>query len=174
MYFSFYPKVAYKVDDFDYVKAIDITSAATIKAYINTYRGIGYNPYIVKDGERPDSISYKIYGSERYDWIIMMVNNISNVYDQWPKSSEDFREFIILKYGTLEYAINTTKSYYDSLKNEIDVTTYNSLDPAQRTIQTYYEYEIDKNEAKAAIKILNPSLLLKVESDIKQLLKAST
>lgn len=173
MYFSLYPKVAYKIDDFDYVKAIDITSATKIKKYLSDYRGISYNPYIIKNGERPDRVSYVVYGSEKYDWLILMINEISNVYEEWPKSSEDLREYIETKYGTLEYSTDTIKTYYDSLNNEIDVTTYNSLSPTERSSESYYQYEIKENDRKSAIKLLNPGLIIRVESDIRQLLKAS-
>jgi hypothetical protein len=53
--FQYYPKVAYKVDNVDYIKAIDITTSIKIKDFFKTYRGISFTPYVVKDGERPGS-----------------------------------------------------------------------------------------------------------------------
>lgn len=171
MYFSLYPKVAYKIDDFDYVKAIDITSATKIKKYISDYRQIAYNPYIVKNGERPDRVSYKIYGSEKYDWLVLMINDVSNVYEEWPKSSEDLLEYTQLKYGTLEYATDNIKSYFDSLGNEIDLTTYNSLSESERSSESFYQYEVKENDRKSIIKILKPSFLVKIESDLRLILR---
>jgi hypothetical protein len=57
--FTYYPKIAYKIDDHNYLRAIDINLVAKIKDYISNYRGIAYAPYIVGDGESPDFISYK-------------------------------------------------------------------------------------------------------------------
>ena len=76
--FQFYPKVAYKVDNVDYIKAIDITTSIKIKDFFKTYRGISFNPYVVKDGERPDYVSFKAYGTPMYDWIVLLVNEIYN------------------------------------------------------------------------------------------------
>lgn len=171
MYFTLYPKVAYKVDDYDYVKAIDITSSTKIKNYIKSYRGIQYSPYIVKDGQRPDYVAYKVYGSEKYDWLVLLVNDITNIYEEWPKSSQDFSEYIEMKYGSIDYATTTIKSYKDSLGNVIDQTTYNSLSQDQRSSESYYEYELKLNENKAKIKLLSPALLITVESDIRQMMK---
>lgn len=170
MYFSFYPKIAYKIDDYDYLKAIDITNAIVIKNYIKNYRGIRYVPYIILDGERPDNVSKKQYGDERYAWIILLTNDIISIYDEWPKNSKEMIEFIEEKYDSINYATSTIKSYYDSRKNEIDITTYNSLSVDARSFQTYYDYEVKLNDAKSKIKIISASLINQIESDIKKAL----
>lgn len=173
MYFSFYPKVAYKLDDFDYVKSIDISSSIKIKNFLKAYKGILYNPYVIKNGERPEHVAYKVYGSEKYDWVILLGNDIHSIYEDWPKSSEDFIEYIELKYGSLEYATNNIKTYYDIYNNVIDLTTYNSLEPGLRSSETYYQYEMQKNDQKALIKIISPSLLITIEGNIRDILRGS-
>ncbi|GAH23493.1 unnamed protein product, partial [marine sediment metagenome] len=35
-----------------------------------------YNEYYVKNGERPDQISYEKYGTEAFYWVILQVNDI--------------------------------------------------------------------------------------------------
>ena len=170
MYFSLYPKVAYKVDDFDYLKSIDITSAITLKNYIKNYNGIQYNPYIIKDGERPDNVSKRFYGDTKYAWIILLVNEIFSIYDDWPRGSRELNDYIEQKYGSLEYAATTVKTYYDSLGNPIDQTTYNSLDTSSRSSETFYEYEMKLNDAKSRIKIVSPAFIISIETDLRSLL----
>ena len=51
--FTLYPKVSYKIDDYNYIRAVDITQSIKIKKFLKDYRGISYQPYNVKDGERP-------------------------------------------------------------------------------------------------------------------------
>ena len=49
--FAYYPKIAYKIDDYNYLKAIDINVVSKLKDYITQYRSIGYTPYVVQDGD---------------------------------------------------------------------------------------------------------------------------
>ena len=54
---------------------------------------------IVGDG-RPEQVAQKLYGDPRFDWVILIANNITKVRDQWPLSENDFRKFILDKYKT--------------------------------------------------------------------------
>jgi len=168
--FAYYPKIAYKIDDYNYLKAIDINVVSKVKDYISQYRSIGYTPYVVQDGESPDYISYKFYGNPGYDWIIMLTNNVHSIYDDWPRNSETFKEYIIYKYGSLQNAMATTKYYYDADRNIIDVLEYTSLAANNRSLETVYEYELELNTNKSKIKILNRSSINAVESGLRSIL----
>lgn len=58
--------------------------------------------YSIGDNERPDQIAEKLYGNPEYDWIILVANNIINLYDQWPLSQSQFNEYLNKKYGSEE------------------------------------------------------------------------
>jgi len=168
--FTYYPKIAYKVDDYNFLKAIDINVVTKLKDFLTQYRGISYQPYVVADGESPDFISYKFYEDPGYDWIIMLTNNVHSIYDDWPRNSETFKEYIIYKYGSLENAMSTTKNYYDADRNIIDVQEYTSLPSNRRSLETVYEYELQLNINKSRIKILNRSAINAVESGLRSIL----
>ena len=168
--FTYYPKIAYKIDDYNYLKSIDINVVSKVKDYITQYRSIGYTPYVVQDGESPDYISYKFYGNPGYDWIIMLTNNVHSMYDDWPRNSETFKQYITEKYGSLETALSTTKYYYDSNRNIIDVLEYTSLSSNSRSLETVYEYELELNTSKSRIKILNPNMISTLESGLRSIL----
>ena len=168
--FAYYPKIAYKIDDYNYLKAIDINVVSKVKDYITQYRSIGYTPYVVQDGESPDYISYKFYGNPGYDWIIMLTNNVHSMYDDWPRNSETFKQYITEKYGSLDTALATTKYYYDSNRNIIDVLEYTSLPSNSRSLETLYEYELELNTSKSRIKILNPNMISTLESGLRSIL----
>jgi len=168
--FAYYPKIAYKIDDYNYLKAIDINVVSKVKDYISQYRSIGYTPYVVQDGESPDYISYKFYGNPGYDWIIMLTNNVHSIYDDWPRNSDTFKQYIIEKYGSLQNAMSTTKYYYDSNRNIIDVIEYTSLPSNSRSLETVYEYELELNTNKSIIKILNKGTINSVESGLRSIL----
>jgi hypothetical protein len=169
--YTFYPKITYKVDDYDSLTAIDITSSLKIKDYLKSYRGLLYTPYIVQDGERPDYVSYKLYGSTDYDWIILLANDIHSLYDDWPKNSVDLELYIIEKYGSLTSAMSNVKYYYNASGDIIDQTTYNSLASASRTSETQYEYELRVNSNKSKIRVIRKNLINAITSDLNSITK---
>ena len=168
--FTQYPKIAYKVDDYNFLKAIDITVVSKIKNYLTDYRGISFSPYVVEDGEKPDFISFEFYDNPGYDWIILLSNNVHSIYDEWPRSSAAFREYIIEKYGSTTNAMSTVKYYYDAYDNIIDVQEYTSLSAANRRSETVYEWELELNIDKSKIKMINKSLISGIETGLRSIL----
>ena len=60
---------------------------------------MSFTKYKIVGDERPDEVSYKIYGDEDLDWVILLANNIINVRDEWPMSQGDFNNYLSEKYG---------------------------------------------------------------------------
>ena len=168
--FTLYPKIAYKVNEYDYLRSIDITQSAKIKSFLKDYRGISYNPYTVKDGERPDYIAYKFYGDSNLDWVILLSNEIYNIYDEWPRNSTDFEQYLIEKYGSISTTLTTVKYYYNASKDIIDLTTYNSLSASAKSSETIYEYELRANNNKSKIKLIRSGIIGAIQSELKSLL----
>lgn len=54
--------------------------------------------YFVLDGETPEMISYKLYDSATYHWVILIANNITDPREEWPVKNELVIEKIYLKY----------------------------------------------------------------------------
>lgn len=75
-----------------------------------------FQPYTVKEGERPEDIAYHYYGSTDYTWLVYLANNIIDPYTQWPLSEENFNRFLIDKYT--EKSGRTGYEVVDWLKNE--------------------------------------------------------
>jgi hypothetical protein len=167
--FTYYPKVAYKIDDFNSLRAIDITVASKIKDYTKVYKNISYNPYVIQDGETPDYVAYKLYDNPGYDWVVLLANDIKSVYDDWPKSSVTFNNFIIEKYGSLTASMSTVKYYYDSEGDIIDLTTYTATPSTSRSSESVYEWELRKNTNTSKIKLINKASLGALESSIRNL-----
>ena len=134
------------------------------------YRGISYNPYTVKDGERPDYIAYKFYGDSNLDWVILLSNEIYNIYDEWPRNNVDLEQYLIEKYGSIATTLSTVKYYYNASKDIIDETTYNALSVSQRSSETIYEYELRANNNKSKIKLIRPNIIGGIQSELKSLL----
>jgi hypothetical protein len=58
--------------------------------------------YFITQDERPEEIAEKIYKDPELDWVILTINNIINVQDQWPLSLDSFNKYMLDKYGSEE------------------------------------------------------------------------
>ncbi len=61
-----------------------------------------FEKYSIIGDERPDTIAEKVYKDSTLDWIVLLSNNIINVYDEWPMSQEAFDKYLLEKYGSYE------------------------------------------------------------------------
>lgn len=64
-----------------------------------------YSPMTIRNGERPDQISKRIYGDESYYWLILQVNEIIDVHNEWPLSNYELDRYILKKYGGYEKSV---------------------------------------------------------------------
>lgn len=55
--------------------------------------------YDIRDGETPEKVSEKFYGTPQYHWVIMLLNERFDVLDDWPMTSVQFERFMETKYG---------------------------------------------------------------------------
>jgi hypothetical protein len=58
-----------------------------------------FDSYDVRDGERPEDVAFKWFGDAELHWVILMTNNVTDRYYQWPMSQPQFSEFLTDKYG---------------------------------------------------------------------------
>ena len=60
---------------------------------------LGFEQITVQNNERPDQVAQRIYGSTDYDWVVLLCNNIVNIYDEWPLSEDQLFNVITKRYG---------------------------------------------------------------------------
>ena len=123
-----------------------------------------YDTYDVPSGERPEDTAFKHFGSSQYHWIILLTNNITDVYYDWPMSDQTFEEFIKDKYSNPD-AIHhyektqssgpTTGSGPDDYSHKIEV---NSTETGAQSVSNR-EYEQRLQDEKRSINLLNPTYL---------------
>ena len=58
-----------------------------------------FDTYDVKNGEKPEDIAYKWFGDAQLHWVILMTNDVTDRYYQWPMNDAQFEEFIADKYS---------------------------------------------------------------------------
>lgn len=98
MYFSNFPTTYYEFNDDIKRKVVDLTAFSKLGTSLLDDVTF-YSFYDIQDGERPDQVSQKLYGSPEYYWTFFLLNaNIKNVYDDWPRSSIELQEYLTVKY----------------------------------------------------------------------------
>jgi len=172
--YSFYPKIKYQINPFTELKVVDITISTKIKQALKNYNAIAITPYTVQNGDRPDAVSYFLYGTPYYEYILLMVNNIENIYDQWPKDDSTFENYIIEKYGSVTAARNEFKFYYTSDGDIVSEQYWQTLPGTTKYRETFYEYETRLNDEKARIRILELPYIVRFESDLQEILSQRT
>ena len=146
-----------------------------------------YYPYFVKEGERPDIISHAEYGNIGYAYLIMLVNDIQDPNFDWPLNSQVFEKYIINKYGSVTIALSGVKNYFQIIRAEVartgtservpevkfavDETTFNALGAANRTTLSDYDHEVELNDAKREIRLINPNFIKDIDFQVKHSLK---
>jgi hypothetical protein len=114
-------------------------------------------PYIVVEGDTPEIVSYKFYGTPLYHWVVLIVNDIVNPREEWPVSEKQLLEKIALQYpgqnrnDIYEYR-ETTYGYVVDYDENLEASE--EIYPV-----TIYDYEVEKNEAKRNIKMLDPNFI---------------
>lgn len=176
-YFKDFPTTTYLG-----ARATDITRAYKVLESVS-FRGAIYYPYQVKDHDTPDSIAHKYYGDPTLDWVIFVVNDIVDPLFQWPMGYDDLSRRIRSEYGSLQLAQSQVHHYERILSPAtrlddgtivpertlvVDQATYASLPANERRSVSKYDHEVNLNEERRRIRILDkrhlPTLLSHVRA----------
>lgn len=166
MFFKAMPKIAYKANN-KTILTKDIFRRVGLDRKINSKLAV--NAYYVKDGETPEMIANNFYSTPKYHWVILSVNEIVNVNEEWPKNQSLLFEYTESKYGQG----NALKDHHYRLVSNKEIIV--DYDPAAITAGTIeavsnLDYEISENESKRQIFILKPEFLAQFVTSYKSLM----
>ena len=114
-YFKHLPDILYqsplshKNSSGDYIAIKNIFRRTKLKDYLQGSVSV-FNKYIIEDGERPDTISELLYGSSRYDFVVVLTAGITNINHQWPVQDFQVYNVALNKYGS-ETKMNEVHHY---------------------------------------------------------------
>jgi len=98
-YFSRFPLMAYDVKGkSDYKLVKNILKRVKLRASVKNGLML-FDKYDVVAGENPEDIAFKYYGDANFHWVILMTNNITDRFYQWPLTQPQFDNFLTDKYG---------------------------------------------------------------------------
>jgi len=154
----------YDADSGQFVPLVMTDITANLRPTIDMIQGLGtYLPYEIKDGQTPWIVSELYYGSPYYDFLIMIANNIFDYTLDWPMSLSQVNAYVIQKYGAgNQYA---THHYTTPDGSLIVDSTYPGALPVDN-----YTYEMNVNDAKRQIVLIDPVYLPTIKKQMTTLL----
>ena len=173
MYFTKFPYIIYDSvgnGEFKIVTNLLRRVAIRSKIKVNT---LFFDTYDVKEGETPEMIAHKLYGDSELHWIVLLVNNVTERYHQWPKNNNQFLAYINDKYSNVDathhYEISQTSG---DTTIKIDIGTDNTDYPAA-SIVTNFEYEEELQNKKRKIRLLDIAYIDRFVSEYEKLMEES-
>tara|TARA_Y100001938_G_scaffold131104_1_gene187805 strand:- start:175 stop:717 length:543 start_codon:yes stop_codon:yes gene_type:complete len=98
-YFSRFPNMVYDMNnDGNYKLLPDILRRVKSRTAVKSGRLL-FDQYDVKNGENPEDVAFKYYGDAQLHWVVLMVNEVTDRFYQWPMSQQQFDKFLTDKYG---------------------------------------------------------------------------
>ena len=151
-YFQHFPKIIYDpISNGDNAKLVtNILKRVRMRANMKK-NVVMLDQYDIQENETPEIVADRHHGSPYYHWVVMILNDISDIHHDWPKSTRQLQKYVSLKYSVTQlsevhhYEIPQT-SGDTTIKLEVENTTYPSA-----SIVTNYEYETALNEEKRSI-----------------------
>lgn len=132
-----------------------------------------FDEYLIENGERPEDIAFKLYKNPFYNWVVLVVNDITNFHEQWPKSSSQLQEYCTSKYtnpeATKDYITSEVKmgnniivpagkvvpsTFQVVYFNGSNIVTANPVYP-----RTFYQFEEEVNSKKERIQLIKPDFV---------------
>ena len=128
----------------------------------------------VGDGERPEDVATRLYSNPFYNWTILIINDITDYYAQWPRSVTQLQDFVNQKYDNAQATKHHVTTEVKDANNNIivpagkivasnfQVAYYNgsttvTANPVVSVSNAMYETEL--NSKKQAIQVVKPDLI---------------
>ena len=175
------------------IKDVDIKiTVKDVTQNINTRKRILksitlFDYYDVLDTDTPESLANQFYGSSNLHWIIMLMNDKTDYVNDFPMSSQQVYSYAIDKYGADK--LSDVHHYEDAVGNVRDQYEYQRNDFGSIIIKPEYqganivyvpvfkevlglsavsnlEYEMNFNEAKRRIKVIQATALQPILSQL--------
>jgi hypothetical protein len=165
-YFTEFPIIEYQG-----VVARDLTRRSRVREKLLNDPYV-FLPYTVREGEKPETIAQLYYGSVNDTWLVLLANNITDPYHQWPLDTKEFNDAFISKYSIISKreGFNVIRWGQDNTRTD-NIVYYYVKDEITDRIKRYsvetsplpfgskavrvYDYENQINENKREISLID-------------------
>ena len=190
-YFREIPNLRYpsflqeKSSSLDYVDAKNLFRRTKLRDDLQNNFTI-FDKYEIIEGMRPDNVAQELYGSDQFDWVVLIVAGINNVRNEWPLSNRDLYNYVHDKYGTslnlnrffetIEVKDNNGRVILPKGKVVDQNFTIPKPGTPNATINpvvgiSNFEYETRLNDEKRTIFVLRLNYLQEFVNDFRDLMK---
>ena len=188
-YFRYFPKIAYDVrgveNNEQYDAITNLLSRVLVKCHgwadidgsaHEALVGIcHYQKYLLRDGDRPDTLADQFYDDSELHWLIMYANglSISNPWYDWPMPHGILSKFITKKYPDNEYSTHhyeDANEYIVDYQNQTGAVAEISTAASGATAVTNFVYEERLNDSKRTIRVMERQYIDLVIDEFKRLL----
>ena len=163
-YFNRFPMMVYDIKNNNNYKLLPDILRRVKQRNVSASGQFIFDTYDVRNGEKPEDIAYKWFGDAQLHWVILMTNNVTNRYYDWPMNSVQFQAMLEDKYdnpdGIHHYEITQDSGRTSgqgpndySYKVEVNSDTTNASSISNR------EYEEREQDKKRSIRLLNQKFL---------------
>ena len=142
-----------------------------------------FETYIISDGETPSSIAGRFFDDPYMDWVLLLANNITDMYDEWPMTIPSLQTLCAEKYDDPDalHHHETQEVLYNDvvfMKKGVEVnSTFRTVLPDGTTKSevdsvypvSNYEYEYDLNEKKRMIRVPGPTMVDLITNEFEDL-----
>jgi len=162
--------------NFDGVMVTNILTSIMLK--INTLQySVNYQKYTLTDGETPQMVSFNLYNTTDFYWVILLLNKVVDPIEDWLMTTRELQKYCKDKYGDdvekVNHFINLTTNRrideYDSLHYlwmiDNNMTLPNHISPISN-----FQYENTKNEKHRNILVVNPEYIQDVAEEFYNLM----
>ena len=95
-YFSKFPRIAITLNNKPYIVQDFLRRVSLSEEF--TRNSAVLEDYFVRDGETPELVSNIIYGNPLYHWVILLINEIVDVRNEWPILDSKVTDLVYQKY----------------------------------------------------------------------------
>ena len=173
MYFSKFPYIVYdSVGNGEFKIVTNLLRRVAVRSKIRANTSF-FDTYDVKEGETPEMVAHKLYGDPELHWVVLLINNVTERYHQWPKNTNQFLAYINDKYSN----VDATHHYEISQVSgdttiKIDIGTDNTGHSGASAV-TNFEYEEALEDKKRSIRLLDPSYIGPFIAEFESLMEES-
>ena len=188
--FNYVSRLDNPVSSSDYIEVKNLFKRGKVrKEFFQNFTA--FDRYTIIGDERPDNVAQELYDDPELDWVILYINNITNVRDGWPLPQASFERFLLEKYGSVagynaahhyetvlvkDTAGNTIIPEGMEVNSDFSVTYRDSNSGSEviassiTTEITNKAYEEKLQDIKRQIYILRPAYLSIVLDDIEEMM----
>ena len=175
-YFNKFPMMVYDMKNNGNYKLLPDILRRVKQRNVSASGQFIFDTYDVRNGEKPEDIAYKWFGDAQLHWVILMTNDVTDRYYQWPMNDAQFEEFIADKYSNPDavhhYEVtkdsgNTTGQGPNDYSHLVEVNS----DTDNATSVSNREYEERVQDNNRSIRLLNQRFLSDFIEEFDKLIK---